>query len=535
MSDDDVPVSALLGAAYEAVVHGQGLAAREAVELVKNLGFERNGTAKPFRFAYQHTEATEDGPQVRTVHATVPLLSLINPPSISIDSAKISMSLHLISQDIEAGPAEALTASGESPTAARMPKLKGRIVHQSDKNAVMTIESTLKQRDLLASSRLSQLLDAAVSDRDSVWYLVLERAEPFRAAATELIDTVAQDGSKGKAVGVREWLQQLWELKEAVTDAVSAFRDGLPEKIPPLHQSWNTRCQKLTWIDRHTEPEEMAALRRAFIAAASNVWQALLPGAQVAEFGPPTVEQLRDRFKTARAALTSAAPGLKGLPERLHQLEGAVLQGCIAHTYEQPESVTETLDRYNKTAADIRKMWSPSVQGPTSRTAQDAVAEAANEVWDALVRGTVPVDFRAGSRMSSEEFEACTRSLTALDEPANQLRDLYDFPKNPLDEMITARQRAQDAWNAAKEALQLGERIPDNAMKDVNQDFAYFNWSIDQANWRVSRPPSTSQIQPAVWNPAARAYNKAARQFWTHLIDPETQPITEVADVKSSS
>nr|WP_127892835.1 DUF2589 domain-containing protein [Streptomyces sp. S10(2018)] len=103
MSDDDVPVSALLGAAYEAVVHGQSLAAREAIELVKDLGFEKNGTAKPFRFAYQRTEATDGGPQVRTVHATVPLLSLINPPSISIDSAKINMSLHLIARTSRPG------------------------------------------------------------------------------------------------------------------------------------------------------------------------------------------------------------------------------------------------------------------------------------------------------------------------------------------------------------------------------------------------------------------------------------------------
>ncbi|MFH8533266.1 DUF2589 domain-containing protein [Streptomyces tendae] len=537
MSDDDVPVGALLGAAYQAVVHGQNMAAREAVELVRQLGFEKDGTAKPFRFAYQRTEATEDGPQVRTVHATVPLLSLVNPPAISIDKAAISMSLHLISQSTENGPAYT-SASGSGVAAAEgaMPRLKGRIVHKSDKNATLTIESTLKQRDLLGSSRLSQLLDAAVSDRDSVWYQVLEQAEAFRTAAAAFIDAVARDGSTGTGVGVRQWLQQLWQLKESVTDAVSAYRDGLLEKIPELHQRWNTQCRKLSWIDRHTEPEEMAALRRAFIAAARHVWNALLPGKPVASFGPPTLDQLRDRFHTAVAALAAAPPGMGGLPERLRDLEGAVAQGCIAHTYKQPQAVTETLDRYNKTAADIRKMWSPSVQGPTSRAAQDAVAEAANEVWDALVRGTVPVDFRADSRMSSEEFDECTRSLTALDEPANQLRDLYDSPRNPLNEGITARERAQDAWDAAKEALQLGEQIPDNKMKEVNEKFKYFNSLIRQANWRVSHHPSiASRIPPAAWHPAARAYNKAARQFWTHLIDTETRPITEVADVKSSS
>ncbi|WP_159072896.1 DUF2589 domain-containing protein [Streptomyces sp. WAC00288] len=160
MSDDDIPVGALLGAAYQAVVHGQDLAAREAVELVKELGFDKDGTAKPFRFAYQRTEATEAGPQVRTVHATVPLLSLVSPPTLSIDKAAISMSLHLISQDIETEPADASTADGETPAAQKTtPRLKGRIVHKDAGNAVMTIESTLKQRDLLGSSRLTQLLD----------------------------------------------------------------------------------------------------------------------------------------------------------------------------------------------------------------------------------------------------------------------------------------------------------------------------------------------------------------------------------------
>ncbi|CAL9278706.1 hypothetical protein [Streptomyces sp. SudanB91_2054] len=252
------------------------------------------------------------------------------------------MSVHLISQDIETGPTGAPTASGGTPTAEKpTPRLKGRIVHQLDKNAVMTIESTLKQRDLLGSSRLSQLLDAAVSDRDSVWHRLLDRAEPF---------------------------------------PVSAFRDGLPEKIPPLHQSWNTQCQKLAWVDRHTEPETMTQLRRESLATARAVWHALLPAAQVAEFGPPTVEQLQARFKAAVAALAAAAPSLKGLPERLHQLEGHVAQGCTAREYEQPEAVAGTLDRYNATAAEIRMMWTSSALSHDSRAEQDGLTAAAKAV-----------------------------------------------------------------------------------------------------------------------------------------------------------
>ncbi|WP_156722035.1 DUF2589 domain-containing protein [Streptomyces apocyni] len=533
MSDDDVPVGTLLGAAYQAVVHGQSLAAREAVELVRELGFEKDGTAKPFRFAYQRTEATEDGPQVRTVHATVPLLSLVNPPAISIDKAAISMSLHLISQSTENGSAYTSTSGSGVPAEGTMPRLKGRIVHKSDKNATLTIESTLKQRDLLGSSRLSQLLDAAVSDRDSVWYQVLEQAEAFRTAAAAFIDTVARDDSTGSGVGVREWLQQLWQLKESVTDAVSAYRDGLLEKIPQLHQNWNNQCQKLTWIDRHTEPETMTQLRWTFIAAARNVWNALLPGAPVAEFGPPTVEQLRLRFEAAVAALRDAPPGLEGLPERLRDLEGAVAQGCIARKYEQPETVvTETLDRYNETAEAIREMWSPSLQSPESRTAQDGLAAAAEAVWDALVRGTVPVDFRADTRMSSEEIDECTRSLRQLEEPAKQLRDLYDQPKAPLNQMIKAREHACTAWDAAKEALQLGKRIPDKSMQDVRKRFGYFNGLIDDANWGVDKY-GKSRIQPDAWNPAARAWNEAARPFWSHLIDTELDPVTEVAYLDS--
>ncbi|WP_228901612.1 DUF2589 domain-containing protein [Streptomyces sp. DH1] len=519
MSDDDVPVSALLGAAYEAVVHGQGLAAREAVELVKDLGFERNGTAKPFRFAYQHTEATEHGPQVRTVHATVPLLSLINPPSISIDSAKINMSLHLISQDIETEPAKAPTASGETPTTPKMPKLKGRIVHQSDKNAVMTIESTLKQRDLLASSRLSQLLDAAVSDRDSVWYLVLERAEPFRKAATELIDTVAQDGSKGKGVGVREWLQQLWELKEAVTDAVSAFRDGLPEKIPPLHQSWNARCQSLSWIDRHTEPEEMAALRRAFIAAASNVWQALLPGAQVAEFGPPTVEQLRDRFNAAVTALIAAPTRLAQLPERLHHLEGTVALGCTAHAYKQSKTAADALARYNETAAEIRKMWRPFAQNAASRAAQDGLAAAAESMWDALTPGKTVVDSRVTHRLNAEELEAeFSQTLNILTTQAGRVLSRKLSAPPPLQGV------ARLCVEVAPKALEAFQRPEQDGLAEyVIEELKKFNDLIDTVNARDA--PAEMNQRPEWWRSVAQPWNEAARQFWGNLIDITSHPV----------
>ncbi|MFC7895396.1 DUF2589 domain-containing protein [Streptomyces sp. NPDC057381] len=528
MSNDDVPVSALLGAAYEAVVHGQGLAAREAVELVKDLGFERNGTAKPFRFAYQHTEAAEDGPQVRTVHATVPLLSLINPPSISIDSAKINMSLHLISQDVEAGPSRAPTASGETPTAAKMPKLKGRIVHQSDKNAVMTIESTLKQRDLLASSRLSQLLDAAVSDRDSVWYLVLERAEPFRKAATELIDTVAQDGSKGKSVGVREWLQQLWELKETVTDAVSAFRDGQPEKIPPLHQSWNARCQKLTWIDRHTEPETITQLRWTFIAAAKDVWQALLPSPRVAEFGPPTVEQLRDRFKTARAELAATVPSLTDLLGKLKQLESDVAQGCIAHQYKQPKAVATTLQRYNTTAAEIQKMW--KLQSRECRAKQDTLAAAATDVWDALAR-KVPDDFRTKIRRSTEEIkellDACDSLLDKLDQQAKKFV-APSVPVNPLGWPLDYAKKVRTGKNT--EDWRARRWNPDDHARELGEFLEGFNKKVTFVNTTWRSPGREGWLRPDTWNPAVPLYNEMARQFWALLIDTD-HTVTNVTNV----
>ncbi|MYS71065.1 hypothetical protein GTY88_11595, partial [Streptomyces sp. SID5926] len=442
--------------------------------------------------------------------------------SISIDSAKISISLHLISQDIEAEPTEAPTASGETPTAAKMPKLKGRIVHQWDQNAVMTIESTLKQRDLLASSRLSQLLDAAVSDRDSVWYLVLERAEPFRKAATELIDTVAQDGSKGKSVGVREWLQQLWELKEAVTDAVSAFRDGLPEKIPPLHQSWNTRCQKLTWIDRHTEPEEMAALRRAFIAAASNVWNALLPGAPVASFGPPTVEQLRDRFNAAVTALIAAPTRLAQLPERLHQLEGDVALGCTAHAYEQSKTAVDALARYNETAAEIRTMWRPFAQNAASRAAQDGLAAAAEAMWDALTPGETVVDFRTTHRFNAQELEAeISRTLKILTSQREWIRnrDLREQP--PLYKLVYV---CNDVAAKALEAWERPER--DGLAEYVIKELKQFNDLIDGVNARFA--PLELEQRPEVWRSVAQTWNKAARQFWGNLIDITSHPVADL-------
>ncbi|MFI1654852.1 DUF2589 domain-containing protein [Streptomyces sp. NPDC020472] len=533
MSDDVVPVGALLGAAYQAVVHGQNLAAREAVELVRDLGFEKDGTAKPFRFAYQRTEATEDGPQVRTVHATVPLLSLINPPAISIDKAAISMSLHLISQGTETGSAYASAAGGGAPAAeGTTPRLKGRIVHKSDSNAVLTIESTLKQRDLLGSSRLSQLLDAAVSDRDSVWYQVLDQAEAFRTAATALIDTVALDGSDGKDMGVRQWLQQLWQLKESVTDAVSAYRDGLLEKIPQLHQSWNTQCQELAWIDRHTEPETMAQLRWTFIAAARDVWNALLPGAPVAEFGPPTVDQLRVRFETAVAALAAAPTGLESLPEQLHGLEAAVAQGCIAHQYKQPEAVTATLHRYNETAAEIRKMWRTVPQSRDSWAKQNKLAVAATTVWDALAR-TVPDDFRTESRMSAEEIkellDKCDRLLDELGEQVKRFPFSISIKPLKLAYEVAEYLRSRDKgdWKARK-------WNPDDHTEEIVTRLNKFNTVVREVNRQYSTPGPMKWLTPEKWNAAAPDWNKMARQFWGLLLDIESHPVTDVADMKSN-
>lgn len=527
MSDDDVPVGSLLGAAYQAVVHGQSMAAREAVDLVRRIGFEQDGTAKPFRFAYQRTEATEDGPQVRTVHATVPLLSLVNPPAISIDKAAISMSLHLISQSADNGSAYTSASGDGVPAEGSMPRLKGRIVHKSDSNAVLTIESTLKQRDLLGSSRLSQLLDAAVSDRDSVWYEVLEQAEAFRTAAAAFIDAVALDGSTGNGVGVREWLQQLWQLKESVTDAVSAYRDGLLEKIPQLHRNWNTQCKTLDWIGRHDEPETMAQLRRAFTAAARHVWNALLPGKPVAEFGPPTLEQLRDRFKAAVLALTAAPPGLEGLPERLRDLEAAVVGGCIALEYHQSDDILAgCLDRYNTTATEIRKMWHPSVQSLESRTAQDGLAEAANAVWDALVR-TAPEDFRVSDRRDVQGL--LDKSKLLLAELEKQRRQLFPDPQDTW--LLRACTDAQSGWSRSNGSWNAKKWHSEPYAKMINKAFHAFNANIKRAN---DTYPDANR-RPAAWNTVAPAWNETARQFWGLLLNPKDHPVPGVAELKVDS
>ncbi|MER7728161.1 DUF2589 domain-containing protein [Streptomyces sp. NPDC096323] len=513
MSEDNVPVSALLGAAYEAVVHGQGFAAREAVDLVRDLGFEKDGTAKPFRFAYQRTEATEAGPQVRTVHATVPLLSLINPPVISIDKAEISMSLHVISQAVETGPADTAIANGAPAAEKTTPKLAGRIVHQNDNNAVLTIASTLKQRDLLGSSRLTQLLDAAVSDRDHVWYQVLERAEPFREAATAFIKAVDDDGATGTGAGVHKWLQELWQLKETVTEAVSAFRDGQPEKIPQLHERWNTQCKELeqNWVDRHTEPKPMTPLRRTFLATATHVWHALLPGAYVAEFGPPTMEQLQAQFNAAVAAFAAAVPNLNRLLGQLNQLEGDVAQGCTAHKYEQQDAVAQTLARYNTTAAEIRMMWYPSTLNPDSRAKQDDLIETAKTVWDALVPRTVPVDFRVANELEA----ACNLQLYSLRELLKKLR---------LGVLRDAVGHAQTALLLTRPAWEAGEQVTDQQMQKVSQLLNDFNTEIDRVRPQTRWPTG---LGGSIMNPAASSWDKHADTFWGHLIT-ESHTVTHL-------
>ncbi|SNT61984.1 Protein of unknown function [Actinomadura meyerae] len=227
-------VEALLGAAYAAVVRAQAQAALEAVAVIDRVGFatgaDGSKTARVFEFAFHRHELDPEaitadsahGSPARTsqVEVSVPLLSLITPPSLIIDEAEIDLALEVVGHDQP--PHDTGTEDTSTPPAV----IHARVAAGDD--ATLKVRSRLKQVPAGGTARIHQLLDTAVSDLGH-----LDQANQiahYRDQAARLLQRLSAlvgPLSSQRNPGPREWTA----MDGLLEDISEALEFGAPGEV----------------------------------------------------------------------------------------------------------------------------------------------------------------------------------------------------------------------------------------------------------------------------------------------------------------
>jgi hypothetical protein len=176
-------LSDLLGSLLGSVVEAQAQSARATVEFVESVGFEE----------------TEDGPQLRTVtlrytkkdengddaefEVEVPLLALVNVPSLAVSEARLAFSYDVVSQSatsgtgtaaLDAAPAESATSPAliSSTAAVLTGFIRTKPTPQPDtssnvrRTTSIDLEVKLEQQEIpIGIERLFDLAELGISER----------------------------------------------------------------------------------------------------------------------------------------------------------------------------------------------------------------------------------------------------------------------------------------------------------------------------------------------------------------------------------
>lgn len=120
-----------LGSTLASLVKAQALAASQAAEIIRTVGFEedeKTHTLRPRTFEFEFSRSDVDpasgSVQQREMTATVPLLSIINLPMIAIDEARVEMELKIVAHEpVEAPSSTSALAKAAAP--ANLPAASG--------------------------------------------------------------------------------------------------------------------------------------------------------------------------------------------------------------------------------------------------------------------------------------------------------------------------------------------------------------------------------------------------------------------------
>jgi len=180
MADDDAKtqgdaqlIEHLVGSVLSSIVKAQGLAASQLVEMVDKVGFEPAEAGVPrrartFTFDFVRSEVDSATNQIvrNKVTASVPLLTLINLPAITIQEATIDMDLQLVAHQ------QTKTASGdEGPLALYVVPAKKQVVRTTDQAMAIDSAGTIKlhvvmrQESALGLDKIQNLLDSGAEEK----------------------------------------------------------------------------------------------------------------------------------------------------------------------------------------------------------------------------------------------------------------------------------------------------------------------------------------------------------------------------------
>jgi len=175
-------IEELIGSTLASIVKTQGMVASQIAEIVETLGFEPAQANQPLRtrtfsFEFERSEIVEGSDEVRRkkVTATLPLLSIVNLPSLAIDEADIQLSLRLVAHDDALPQPASRTKKLDTTALARLPQPRQMFVvaeklaptstssgngSTSQRNTSMNVTIKLKQQPFpLGLDRLQALLE----------------------------------------------------------------------------------------------------------------------------------------------------------------------------------------------------------------------------------------------------------------------------------------------------------------------------------------------------------------------------------------
>jgi hypothetical protein len=174
-------IEELIGSTLASIVKTQGMVASQIAEIVETLGFEPAQPNQPLRtrtfsFEFVRSEVVEGTDEIRRkkVTATLPLLSIVNLPSLAIDEADIQLSLRLVAHDDAAPQSTPRTMKLETSKLARLPQPRQMFVvaeklspvstgsngNGAQRNTSMNVSIKLKQQPFpLGLDRLQALLE----------------------------------------------------------------------------------------------------------------------------------------------------------------------------------------------------------------------------------------------------------------------------------------------------------------------------------------------------------------------------------------
>lgn len=95
-----IPFSSMIGAPLSACIDAQEQAARSTVDFIRNVGFDPNNPEKVIDVVFKYKRQTPDG-TAKEVELSVPLLTIVPIPFISIDTVNISFKANLKSVNTE--------------------------------------------------------------------------------------------------------------------------------------------------------------------------------------------------------------------------------------------------------------------------------------------------------------------------------------------------------------------------------------------------------------------------------------------------